>query len=110
MLDNDPPGRRFRFVLPDVRPLDLYDDSSVGNTVTEETKAGNTEFKETYKSRDLKVAKTEGKETYQSRELKTETSTSSEVDEPNTTITTSEPTEHFTSTPNDFVLKLIFKK
>ena len=110
MLDNDPPGRRFRFVLPDVRPLDLYDDSSVGNTVTEETKTGNTEFKETYKSRDLKVAKTEGKETYQSRELKTETSTSSEVDEPNTTTTTSEPTEHFTSTPNDFVLKLIFKK
>ena len=62
------------------------------------------------KARDLKVGKTEGKDTYQSRELKTETSTSSEVDEPNTTTTTSEPTEHFTSTPNDFVLKLIFKK
>lgn len=110
MLDNDPPGRRFRFVLPDVRPLDLYDDSSVGNTVTEETKTGNTEFKETNKSRNLKVGKTEEKEIYQSRELKTETSTSSKVDEPVTTTTTSEPTEHFTPTSNDFVLKLIFKK
>ena len=111
MLDNDPPERRFRFVLPDFRPLDIYDDSTVGNTVTEATEVlrdGSPDFEETYKSRDLKIGKNEGKETYKSRELKIEASTS-EVDEPETT-TTNEPTDHFTPTSSDFVLKLIFKK
>ena len=99
MLDNDAPERRFRLVLPEVRPLDLYDDSFVGDTVTEAT----------YNSRDLKDGNTESKGTFKSRDLKEDNSIS-EVVERITTTTTQEPTKEFTTSSNDFVLKLIFKK